>query len=497
MKTNETDPADLSRARAAAESLGEKAPERHRFSTKRVLLTGEAEVLSTTNGRNCLLAAIRLVSRMVRGVSIQLPEDLKLEETITELLATISFGEPPPSIVKNADLASFGAILSVGSAVRPELPWTAINSNGWVARVSSGSTALSKECNQSNPIGALAAASLGAAEVFKRLIQLVPDRGELCDDVSFSFYTYGLQADPGPPLPDRIPIDILQVGVGAIGNGLVYLFDMLPFSGTATFVDKQAFAEENLGTCVLIGPKDIGTPKAQFAAELLTPKLACRWFAQDITEFTGRTVNKLPYPTTIVSALDQIEARHAVQSLWPNLIIDGAIGTFACQATRHPWGEDLTCLYCEFERPPERSEKIESLLTGLREDRLVDMTSLVTEEDVRLAPSDKQAWLKQQIGKDICSVVSEATVEKLSREAQEVGFEPSVPFVACLSACMMAAELIRYTLRWTSGVETGFQFDTLIGPQRGSRMAHGRKQRCVCIQRRSLIEQLRAGRGLA
>ena len=36
------------------------------------------------------------------------------------------------------DVGSFDAILSVGTAVNPSLPWTTINSNGWLARVSSG-----------------------------------------------------------------------------------------------------------------------------------------------------------------------------------------------------------------------------------------------------------------------------------------------------------------------------------------------------------------------
>lgn len=61
------------------------------------------------------------------------------------------------------------AILNVGTGVRPHLPWTAINSNGWVARVSSGPTALPADTDQSNPLAALMAASFGVTEVFKRV----------------------------------------------------------------------------------------------------------------------------------------------------------------------------------------------------------------------------------------------------------------------------------------------------------------------------------------
>jgi ThiF family len=494
--TSKTDQLDLSRPVAAADSLGDQAPERHRFTTKRVLLTGEPEILDTQNGKDCLLAAVRMLSKMVRGVSILLPEASPLERDVSQVLKDISFGAHPPLIVKDADLRSFHAILSVGSNTRPDLPWTTINSNGWTARVSSGPTHLSRDCNQSNPVGALAAVSLGAAEVFKRLIKLIPERGELFDALAFSLYSYDAKDEPGPPLPDSIPIDILLVGVGAIGNGVLFLLEALPISGRAVFVDNQSFGEENLGTCILIGPKDIGSSKAQFAESLLSKKLSCLGFPQDIVEFNAVTVKKLPYPKIILSGLDQIEPRHAVQSLWPNLVIDGAIGIFACEATLHPWGEDLSCLYCDFERPPERSEKLESKLTGLREERLGDMTSLVTDKDVRAAPIEKRARLKTQIGKEICSVVSEATVEKLSQEAQQKGFEPSVPFVACLSSCMMITELIRETLRWPKVLETGFQFDVLMGPEHGIRKAHSRKPNCICVQRKRIIDSLRTKHGL-
>jgi molybdopterin/thiamine biosynthesis adenylyltransferase len=492
----ETNQLDLSRPVAAADSLGDKAPERHRFTTKKVLITGETEILNTQNGKTCLLAAIRLVSKMVRGVSIFLPEGSPLEGEVSQLLTNISHGEQPPIILKGTDFTCFDAILSVGTDGRPDLPWTTINSNGFTARVSSGSTSLLRDCSQPNPIGALAAASLGAAEIFKRLIKLVPERGELFDGLYFSLYSYEVKEDPGPPLPDCIPIDLLLVGIGAIGNGVLCLLDALPISGRAVFVDKQAFAEENLGTCIMIGPKDIGSPKARFAETLLGEKLECVGFPQDIIEFNATTVKGLPYPKIIISALDQIEPRHAVQSLWPNLVIDGAIGTFACEATLHPWPEDLSCLYCDFERPPKCSEKLESELTGLTEERLRETTSRITEDDVRTAPVAKRQWLRKQIGKEICSVVSEATIEKLSRELQQKEFEPSVPFVACLSSCIIVTELIRHTLQWPRVLETGFQFDVLVGPQRGIRKAHLRKRSCICVQRNHIINALRVKHGL-
>src|SRR5216684_2191184 len=156
----------FSRPAAAADSLGDKAPDRHRFTEKRVLLTGEATILGLENGRSCFLDSIRILTRMTRGLKMWIPEGAGLREETSRLIEHISFGEKPELLSTPPDFRAFDAILSVGAETHSELPWTTINSNGWVARVSSGPMALSSVCDQANPIGALAAASLGASDIF-------------------------------------------------------------------------------------------------------------------------------------------------------------------------------------------------------------------------------------------------------------------------------------------------------------------------------------------
>jgi hypothetical protein len=163
----------------------------------------------------------------------------------------------------------FAAILSVGWEVHPEYPWTTINSNGFIARVSSKSS-ISSECRQTNPVGALAAASLGVTEIFKRLVPVNPDRGPLHDALNFSFYTYSDSDWAGPELPTALNIGTLfQVGAGAIGNGIVHLLSQLGLNGRLLIIDKQDFGDENLGTCILIGPSDVNQPKASTLAAFI------------------------------------------------------------------------------------------------------------------------------------------------------------------------------------------------------------------------------------
>jgi molybdopterin/thiamine biosynthesis adenylyltransferase len=486
-----TDDPRFSRPASAAARLGELAPDRRRFVNKRVLLTGEEAILTTANGRECLLSGLRLLVRICPNLSVVLPPGAgAVLEECRRLAEKIAFGKAVEFAAGAADLARHDAILSVGTVARPDLPWTVINSNGWLARVSSGGVNLPAVCSQFNPVGALAAASLGVTDVFKRLIRLKEGRGRLFDGLTFSLYSYRCgEDDPGPPLPADLPLDLLLIGAGAIGNGVVHLLSRLPVSGRGWVVDAQTYQDENLGTCLLIGPQDVGTSKAEFAERVLAGRLQVTGFHEELAAFRRRLGAEVPYPRVVVTGLDNIDARHEVQGLWPDVIIDGAIGDFACQVSSHRWGEDGACLVCLFPHPPgPAAEAVESLATGLSRSRVRQAEGAVSEEDVRAAPADRQEWLRERVGRQICSVVREGAAQQISREGQRKGFAPSVPFVACLSACMVVAELVTCSAGRPTALQTRFQFDSLQGPGRGEMFPQDKRHDCDCRVRARNIE---------
>jgi len=486
----------FSRPVATAERLGKYADDRHRFLEKRILVTGEREVLATKNGRACLLFGLRLLLRICPNIVVSLPKEcaILLDECHTAI-DPLTFGGGIIYLDNPGNLEEYDAIFCIGATARPNLPWTVVNSQGWMARVSSGLTHLSADCQLGNPVGALAAASLGVAEVFKRLVRLRASRGQLLDGLSFSLLDYTVGAtDPGPSLPEHLPIQLLLVGAGAIGNGVVQLLSQLPLTGTIWVVDSQRFGPENLGTCLLIGPADVGKEKAVLAADILNlnARVEARGFTEKLDVFSGRLGKELPYPSVILGGVDTIDARHDIQRLWADMIIDGAIGDFGCQVSRHPWGEDIACLMCLFRHPAgEPAERVASRLTGLRADRALQESSILTEVDIIEAPVEKQQWLRERIGHQICSVIQEAVAQQLSEEQHRQGFAPSVPFVASLSASMVVAELVKHVAGWTLSNPLGprFQCDSLRGPAYGLSVPQERRRDCICIARRHNIEQ--------
>jgi hypothetical protein len=491
-----TDDAAYSRLIASAALLGERAPDAHRFTTKKVLLTGEASTLSTANGAEIASAALRLLVRTCRNVTVALPPECGGLRTELERLGRET-AITPVTFRDDIVARDFEAILSVGTQARSDLPWTVVNSNGWRARVSSTGRSLAAECSQANPIGSLGAACLGVADVFKRLIALREDKGELLDGVSFSFWTYTCDGDdPGPPLPERLTAgDLLLVGGGAIGNGIAYLLARLPIAGRAVVVDRQEYGAENWGTCICLPACGFIGPKADFIAKLLREKLDARARHMEVQALVKEFGTTLPYPTVALNGLDDIDARHEVQRLWSDLVVDGAIGSdMSCQVSCHPWGEDVACLMCVFHHPTTRSEVLASRATGLSEAIVSDGQVVVTQVDIDAAPPAKKAWLAARLGQKVCSVVSEAMALALSKENQEQGIAPSVPFVACFSGCMVVTEFVRYLSEGRVFPEPRYALNLLWGPQRGIEFSEGRRATCFCVERASSINKVRAKR---
>ena len=117
-----------------------------------------------------------------------------------------------------------------------------------------------------------------------------------------------------------------------------------------------------------------------------------------------------------------------MQRTWPDLIIDGAIGDFACQVSRHPWNANIACLICMF-RPPagEAAEYVASRVTGLDPGRTQEAQDTVKETDVRVAPPPKQEWLRARLGHQICSVIEEGLAEQRSTSQVPEGFSHLFP----------------------------------------------------------------------
>lgn len=485
----------LSRPLATAATLAAHAGDVDRFPDKQVLLTGSKETLSTGNGRECLLAAVRLLPRICPNLVVCVPPGCEaLVAECNDIIKHIGIGGLV-EVTEGRAREAHDAALVVGVTAGEFSNATVINSNGWVARVCSTGQSIDAQCDNFNPVGALAAASLGVSEVFKRLLTVKDSRGPLFPSTAFSLLRYSVGCDePNPTIPALPEVNLALFGAGAIGNGIAYLLRRLRLRGQIAVVDPQAFGEENVGTCILIGIGDVGAPKARFLAEGFDGGLKVLPYGETIQDFGKRLGSERDHPSVVLNGLDDIDPRHDAQDLWPDVVIDGAIGTFECQASAHPWGPDIGCLRCLFVHPTRSAELVAVAATGLRAGRVGGADNEVTADDVQAAPESKKEWLRQQIGRKICSVVSDGVARQISDANLSENFRPSVPFVATMSAAMVVTELVRVLAGWEPVIDPGFQFDLLRGPAQGQRMSLGRKCRCLCVRRQKSIEMVRNSR---
>lgn len=492
-----------SRVLGVANSLvGRKLNEESVYS-KSVVLTGEPSILNSINGHWCFVDSLTILARVVGSLTVILPAGLnKLEQEVRDICDRAWSRQKIRLIVADgkSTIEAANAILLVGTNPIPNSPCTVINSNGWVARVSSGAEPLPDDVSQINPMGALMAASLGVTEIFKRIFEVPDEKAPLFGKVLFSLFDQSTNpTNLGPELPTEIKVpDTLLIGAGAIGNGIALILSRLPLKGRVHIIDKQAYGDENLGTCVLLEARGwLGQPKAMRLAQWLQSKCGLnatgeKAFIEDvnISEITPGFAVDL-----ILNGLDDIDARRYSQSLWPSVIIDGGINEFGAAVTQYRLEQpNHACLRCWFE--PPKSDKGTELreIIGLDINASTDMGRTITDEDIAAAPPEKRAQLiehKKQ-GKTLCSIVSEAALASRLGVNVEDGFRPSAPFIATASASLVLAEAVKSLAFPTEPVTSMFQIANLfLGPDLTSiKLDKDPIPGCQCVEQMALILRL-------
>jgi hypothetical protein len=486
----------LQRVVSSAVALGANAAAADRFLAKSVLLIADGPALASSNGRMCFDAALRLLIRTSSNVSVHVGADLhKWLIDLRHELERHSLGAHVRWCAADEILhrEAFDAVLHVGSRTEAYDNLTSVHSDGWLIRLASAAPPIPMTFLQPNPLGAIAAAAFGAAEVFKRLVEVRSERGPLHARLEFSLWDYSEQGDSlGAPLPSRMEISALIAGLGAIGNAMAYILRELPAGGSLWVVDRQVYGPENLGTCIALDDEGLGKPKTAFATRYLEHQYRLTPLHGELRAGLPAYVAAPSRPRVMLGGLDNIPARHDLQDFWPDLLFDGALGeSFACQVSRWRWGEDAGCLRCQFVETEFDSITALRLVTGLEAHRLADAGSLITSADVEAAPAELRPMLTAALGKPVCSVTSRAMMEKLSSKSARSA--PSVPFVAVLSAAMVLGEYVKEVLGDAPVLRSRYQFDVLYGPQGGMVLAERRREECPCTANVGALERFRRG----
>ena len=363
---------------------------------------------------------------------------------------------------------------------------------GYGAHVATVTTAVIRPRRPGNPLGAIYAAALGAAEIFKHTAAVVPSRRVLQRHLRFCPVTLSSNLSAAPDLPAGITLDLSLIGVGAIGTGIALLLDALPAEGRIVALDRQRFARENLGTYSLGGVADVDA--ARWKVELAVAALR-RFDVLPVHEPVEQLIGavdrgELPWTPTVLTALDSPEARRDAQRLWPDRLIDAATGDTMLGLYDHRHGVD-PCMWCVFpvdRAGPSGAEAVAEQL-GIAPEVLADAGALLTEEHLRGKTEAQQRLLRPHLGTPMCGLARATGLSNLDSDE----FMPSVPFVSLQAACLSIGRLIA-AYQGTAPSANLVQYDGLFGPQAATREMMRRRDGCLCSVRAASIAGVRERR---
>ena len=483
----------LSRAiRLAAGLRGEEEAQLdHLFADGLVLIRLEDAFACVPVAVETFLAAVNQVARFCPNISVCAAATKHgLIHSANAIVTRIHGGTGRAVRAEDFDQATrFTAVINIGTEILQGLRSVTVNSTGWVARIATpgtGATRLAWTRGTRNPIGAVGAASFGAAHAFAYLAERPLPTSAM--ELSLFDLTAGDPGalHPGPELP-RTPLelDAFLIGCGAVSNGWAYVVKRLPIVGKLQAIDRQSFRSENLGPYTASGREWLGNPKAEMLASYLSPEITVTPRADEWELFRIRLRHGLAVPALVVNGLDNVGTRHSVQRIWPETLVDMAAGGLTTQVIVKHRNGDGVCLLGALHRPPGEISWAERAAreTGLSVERILHApTTTITEADVAQAPEEKRAELEEarRRGQPVCGRV---TQQQLLFERHDPTFAPAVPFVTGLSGAIGGAATMRWLMERAKKVE--FQHQFTFASFRGRQLGLLCADDCECHSARS------------
>ncbi|MGH8930016.1 MAG: ThiF family adenylyltransferase [Egibacteraceae bacterium] len=417
-----------------------------------VVISGPADVTATCLARD----------REVHGTTARVRVEMRRPDAVTLAITVGAVARTPDEIVTCSD--------------------------GWVGRVSSieGARLLAAFAS-ANPVGALTAAALTAGEAFLKLIGIdrKPHAFELSAWTGECSPVHSLSSGPGLPI---IPaIDALVIGCGNVTNGWAKAVHALRLTGSINLVDRESLGEENLGPYAFARQDMVGQPKTLVLAEQLQPRLKVVRHDEELHLFVPRITRwDLPMPPLVINGLDNIEARHLAQRLWPEVLLDMAAGGTTSQVLMHCSGQDGQCLLSAFaglDSGGGYARRIKAL-TGLRPDRFLNnFNTPITVKDVALAPPEHRARLEEarEAGQLMCGFINRTS---LTTATNGEDFASAAPFVGYLTGARAAAITVSVLQRQGAASGLHWQYNFISNRARSVIMRCPDTCECRAIRRR-------------
>lgn len=247
-----------------------------------------------------------------------------------------------------------------------------IGSKGWIFKLST--TAPVESGHSNNPLGAGAAACLGAANVFRYIFKDKLNNADNDSELCFSLFDFNtteinIENDYGDSIENFQFGEATLVGIGAIGNAVLWtLRNIDSATGRITVIDNEKISLTNLQRYVLTSQSNISPNeiyKVDLAKEQLkATKIKVMPIKLNWQEFFSQAKNKKI--EKILVAVDSAKARIEIQSGLPKKIFNSWTQLSELGTSSHLNFLDekacLMCLYIPDGKVKSKSELISEAL---------------------------------------------------------------------------------------------------------------------------------------
>lgn len=336
------------------------------------VVTIEPELMGEYAGQVCLLTTCNLLSRWCRRVCIVLSANPSLHTSISKqkinireaLLEQMSDADPFGEFVVDHESPKTDrdAIqIHIGDSFEQICSRYVITSAaGWYASVSTNRPMLLGISPDENGIGAMAAACLGVAQVFKFAIDYPQDLF-IRDGIFDLFHQERIEGQNAVvelPYPQDLDVGrMLMVGAGSIGSASAFAFKLLGVSADLMIVDHDLVKIENFNRSPVFGKSSYGTSKASAVARFLEDSSVNATFcAGDWNQFLKREGDLKNKFDIWLPLANEMNVRWSMQNNVPPLMIHAS--------TTQNWGVNFgrhipgswDCLADRFQEAANESE---------------------------------------------------------------------------------------------------------------------------------------------
>lgn len=300
----------------------------------------------TREGLKALDLIIRLLSRLYPSLNI-IDLSNKNKDTVSRLrkLSTSINGQ----IEIGASTSNLDVLIVAGESnesVEVKGIKVFLGSDNWLSKVSTqnGSTF----GNSENPFGCGVAACIAASNTFRYVFREFLHGKPLDKEVIFSTLHFNSSLQDNPIFAETELKDSVLVGVGAIGNGVIWALRNNPLvRGKLDIIDNEEVAISNLQRYVMFDEEDVGKSKVAWAAKMIAnDRLKISTFQMTWDQYLKQRENWMI--ETVAVALDNKRDRIKIQSALPRRIINAYTESNLIGIARHIDFAKSACLACGY-----------------------------------------------------------------------------------------------------------------------------------------------------